>query len=122
MTAIIEQIPEGIETSFLKEIESGDLPAIRKIGVVVRIPVLVRKIHDPETGRNTYHYYEVDVPYTGQDITDYGKCLIASYAAIRKVFYGPWEVQNEQIYKGSFEAHQEAVRQTFPKAAAANAN
>lgn len=34
---------------------------------------------------------------------------------MRKYFYGPWNVQNEQQLKGTFAAHQYAVKIAFPK-------
>ena len=101
----------GIQTDFLKETESGTAPEIRREGKNIIIPVLIRKDGD------VYRYFEVPVKYTGQDITDYDKCCIQSYAELRKFFYGPAEVQMEQQLKGTFAEHQYAVRLAFPKKA-----
>jgi len=109
MTTIIDKIPEGLQTNFLRETESGELPAIRREGGVLRIPALVRRTEDG------YVYFDVPVPFTGQDISDYAKCLRQSYAALRRFFYGDWAKQLEQQLHGTFARHQYAVKTAFPK-------
>ena len=110
-TTIIDTIPDGIAAGFLRETESSTLPAIRREGDVVIFPALVR------FDGTTYHYFEVPCTFTGQDIEDYTKFALQSYAEIRRFFYGPVTAQLEQQLKGTFAQHQYAVRLAFPKAA-----
>lgn len=100
---------QGIQTDFLIETESTIEPVIRREGKNIIVPALVR-----QDGEN-YRYFEVPVPFTGQDIADYDKCCIQSYAELRQFFYGPVTVQLEQQLKGTFVEHQYAVRLAFPK-------
>ncbi|MBQ9501779.1 MAG: hypothetical protein IJU70_06460 [Lentisphaeria bacterium] len=108
------EIPAGLDTSFLRETRSMTEPAIRREGNLIVIPVFVRATTAGDA--TEYRYFEVPAKYTGQDLTDYGKCLLQSYAAIRHFFYGDWAVQNEMILKGTFARHQFAVKAAFPKA------
>lgn len=111
MNGVIDKIPDGLQTDFLRETESNTMPAIRREGRNIIIPALIRREGD------VYRYFEVPVPFTGQDISDYDKCLIQSYAELRRFFYGPAAVQMEQQLKGTFAAHQYAVKMAFPKKA-----
>lgn len=113
----LNEIPAGLDVSFLRETVSGTEPAIRREGALFYIPVFVRaEEHGGEEEIATeYRYFDVPVEYTGQDVSDYAKCLLQSYAALRKFFYGDWTVQNEMILKGTFARHQFAVKQAFPK-------
>ncbi len=114
-------IPQNMQTDFLKEVESDILPAIRQEYGKIICPVFVREFtRQIENGENSetatgYKYFEVPVDYTGQNISDYESFTMQSYAALRKYFFGPIEVQNEQILKGTFAAHQYAVKKAFPK-------
>ena len=101
----------GIQTDFLRSTESVTEPVIRREGKNIIIPALIRQEGE------VYRYYEVPVRYTGQDISDYQKCCVQSYADLRKYFYGPATVQLEQQLKGTFAEHQYAVRMAFPKKA-----
>ena len=111
MVIVIDSIPAGLQTDFLRETESAVLPVIRREGRNLIFPALIREIE------GVYRYFEVPVPFTGQDVTDYEKCMYQSYAALRKFFYGSWAVQNEQMLKGTFAKHQYAVKTAFPKRA-----
>ena len=107
--AIIENIPANLDTSFLKETESTIEPVVRREGARVIFPALIRKEGD------TYRYFDIPCAYTGQDMSDYEKCKMQSYADLRRAFYGPVTVQLEQQLKGTFAKHQYAVRLAFPK-------
>lgn len=111
-------IPANMQTDFLRETEADDMPEIRREGDTVIFPAFIREysrqIEDGTTATG-YRYFEVPVPFSGQNLTDYAAFALQSYAAIRKFFFGPPEVQNEQILKGTFTAHQYAVKQAFPK-------
>ena len=111
-------IPANMQTDFLRETEADDMPEIRREGDTVIFPAFIREysrqIEDGTTATG-YRYFEVPVPFSGQNLTDYAAFALQSYAAIRKFFFGPPEIQNEQILKGTFTAHQYAVKQAFPK-------
>ena len=116
---IINNIPDGLQTDFLRETESAELPVIRREGSNLIFPALVREeTRQMAEGEITiFRFFEVPVPFTGQNASDYEKCMYQSYAALRKHFYGDWAVQNEQILKGTFAKHQYAVKTAFPKRA-----
>lgn len=109
MTNIINNIPAGIVTRFLTETETADLPGIWREGTTLFIPTLVRQTE------NGYRCFIVPVPYTGQDYSDYDKCVMQSYAAIRKFFYGDAAAQSEMRDDHLWEGHRQAVRTAFPK-------
>ena len=111
MTHIIESIPAGMQVDFLVETVSNTLPVIRREGKRVIFPAFVR------IDGEKYRYFEVPVPFAGQELSDYDKFAIQSYADIRRFFYGPAAVQLEQQLKGTFAQHQYAVRLAFPKKA-----
>ncbi len=117
MTTIISNIPADLETSFLKESESSMEPVIRREGSTLFFPALVRS--ETRTIGNVevtvYRYFDIPCAYTGQDIADYDKCKLQSYADLRRAFYGPVTVQLEQQLKGTFAKHQYAVKAAFPK-------
>ncbi len=114
---IIDNLPQGFQTDFLREAEGEELPAIRKEGGNLFFPALVRRETRQAGGveKTIFRFFDVPVRFTGQDVADYEKCKIQSYADLRKFFYGPWAVQNEQILKGTFAKHQYAVKTAFPK-------
>lgn len=116
-TTIINNLPEGFQTDFLRETESDDLPVIRREGGNLFFPALVRQETRQVDGaeKTIFRFFDVPVRFTGQDVADYEKCKIQSYADLRKFFYGGWAVQNEQILKGTFAKHQYAVKTAFPK-------
>lgn len=117
MIILIDHIPANLETSFLKETQSTVEPVIRREGNALIFPALVRRETRTVDGleETIYRYFDIPCSYTGQDLTDYGKCKMQSYADLRKAFYGPVTVQLEQQLKGTFTKHQYAVRQAFPK-------
>lgn len=117
---MLTNIPANLKTDFLTESRSDTLPGIRREGAIVVYPAFIREetITDEDGSTRTgYRYFNVEVPYTGQNLTDEAAFVYASYATIRKHFYGDFSVQNEQMLKGTFAAHQYAVRQAFPKSA-----
>lgn len=113
----LTNIPANLKTDFLRESESAVLPEIRTENGKIIIPVFIRQETRTEGEQQftVYRYFDVSVPNVGQNISDYNLCVRQSYAALRRHFYGDWAVQNEQILKGEFAAHQYAVRQAFPK-------
>lgn len=116
----LTEIPKNLQTDFLPESHCDVMPKIRREGANVVYPAFIREetITDAENETRTgYRCFLVDVPFTGQNLTDESEFVHASYAAIRKYFYGDFSVQNEQMLKGTFAAHQYAVRVAFPKSA-----
>ena len=113
MTTIINSIPAGIVTRFLREMETADVPVIWRESTMIFIPVFVRK--ETTDGVDKYRFFNVPVAYTGQDIDDYEKCVRQSWASIRKFFYGAADIQNEMRDDSTWEAHRQAVRSAFPK-------
>lgn len=113
----LTNIPKGLQTDFLQETESESLPTIQRDGDKVFFPAFVRKetVEQDDATKTVYKYFTVALTYTGQDLKDYDACMIQSYAELRQYFYGPVTVQMEQQLKGTFGAHQYAVRQAFPK-------
>ena len=113
----MSEIPHGIQTGHLREVQSNVEPVIRREGDVVVIPIFVREVEivEDEDIRVGYVYFEAPVAYNGQNLEDYDTCCRQSYAGIREYLYGDWKVQNEQILKSTFTAHQYAVREAFPK-------
>ena len=113
----MSNIPKGLQTYFLKETESEERPVIRREGANIVIPILIREETKPgESGEKTiFRFFEVETAYTGQDISDYDKCCIQSYAAIRKYLYGEPAAQSEMRDDKCWEAHRLAVKSAFPK-------
>lgn len=110
-------IPANLKTDFLRESESAVMPEIRVENGNVIIPCFIRQETRTEGDKQytVYRYFDVTCPKIGQDVSNYSVCVRQSYAALRQYFYGDWTVQNEQMLKGEFTAHQYAVRQAFPK-------
>jgi hypothetical protein len=110
-------IPKGLQTYFLKETESEDYPVIRKEGNTITIPIFIRETtKTDESGEKTiFRFFEVETEHKGQSLTDYNKCCLQSYAAIRKHLYGDAAVQGEMRDDKIWEAHRLAVRAAFPK-------
>ncbi len=116
----LTEIPKNLQTDFLTETHCDVMPEIRREGANVIYPAFVREetiTGEDDSTRTGYRFFRVEVPYTGQNLTDEAAFVYASYAAIRKHFYGDFSVQNEQMLKGTFAAHQYAVRVAFPKSA-----
>ena len=113
----LTQIPANLQTDFLVEVESDIMPEIRRSGNTLQFPVFIRAVsqNDEHGDRTVYRYFEVAMPFTGQPLNDYTECKYRCYAALRRYFYGDYAVQNEQILKGTFAAHQYAVKLAFPR-------
>ena len=111
------EIPKGLQTYFLKETESEDYPVIRKEGNTIIIPIFIRETtKTDEAGEKTlFRFFEVETEHKGQSLTDYNKCCLQSYAAIRKSLYGDASAQGEMRDDKIWEAHRLAVRAAFPK-------
>ena len=113
----LTNIPVGLQTDFLQESQSDFIPVITRDGATVFFPAFIRlvTVEQDDTTKQVFKYFQVELPFTGQDLKDYDKFMYQSYAELRKFFYGPTEVQLEQQLKGTFGAHQYAVRRAFPK-------
>lgn len=113
----MSNIPKGLQTYFLNETESEERPIIRREGANIIIPILIREeTKTDESGdRTIFKFFNVETAYTGQDIENYEKCCIQSYAAIRSFLYGSPAVQSEMRDDDIWEAHRLAVRAAFPK-------
>lgn len=122
MIETIETLPAGFHPEFFRETESFTAPEIRREGMTVYFPAFVRATtnENDEYGITvTYRYFDVPVPFTGQDLTNEDEFAFVNYAAIRKFFYGTQEMQAELRDDFVWEAHRQAVRSAFPKAAGA---
>ena len=114
---IITDLPAGFHPEFFRETESNVAPTLRREGMTVYYPAFVRQ--EAREWGTVYRYFEVPVPFSGQDLEDAEAFALASYAAIRKFFYGTQEMQAELRDDFVWEAHRQAVRSAFPKAAGA---
>ena len=114
---IITELPAGFHPEFFRESESDAMPVLRREGMTVYYPAFVRR--EERWGGTIYRYFEVPVPFSGQNLADAEAFALASYAAIRKFFYGTQEMQAELRDDFVWEAHRQAVRSAFPKAAGA---
>lgn len=115
--SIITELPAGFHPEFFRESESDAMPVLRREGMTVYYPAFVRQ--EERGGGTIYRYFEVPVPFAGQNLENADAFALASYAAIRKFFYGSQEMQAELRDDFVWEAHRQAVRSAFPKAAGA---
>ena len=106
-------IPAGMQTKFFKETQSSAPPDIVREGTTLYIPVFVRQ--EEADGAPLYRYFRVPVRYVGQDLNDYEKCVLQSYAEIRKFFYGDAAAQGEMRDDHQWEQHRQVIRSSFPK-------
>lgn len=115
---MLKPIPANLQTDFLTETRSDALPTITRDGDTVLYPAFIRAEESTDEGGNVhteYRFFIVPVPYTGQNIDDEEEFALASYAALRKYFYGSQEAQAEMKDDKTWEAHRQAVRSAFPK-------
>lgn len=114
---MLNTIPPGLQTYFLNETESNELPVIRQEGKSLFIPIFIREItRTDESGERTaYRFFVVETEYKGQDIADYDKCIRQSYAAIREYLYGSPAVQEDLKYHHKYTAHVLAVKNAIRK-------
>lgn len=115
---MLKPIPANLKTDFLTETRSDALPTITRDGENVLYPAFIRPEQTTDEGGNVHtehRYFVVVIPYTGQNIDDEEEFALASYAALRKHFYGPQEAQAEMKDDKTWEAHRQAVRSAFPK-------
>ena len=115
--SIITALPKGFNPSFFNESVSNTEPSLRKEGLTVYVPAFIRQ--ETRDGQTLYRYFDVPVPYSGQPLDSLDNFAIASYANIRKFFYGSQEMQAELRDDFIWEPHRQAVRSAFPKAAGA---
>ena len=106
-----------MKTDFLVETQSDALPTLQRDGANIIYPAFIREetIIDEGGERKNYRYFIVVIPFTGQPLDDDAAFEIATYAELRKHFYGPQEFQAELKDDKIWEAHRQAVRSAFPK-------
>lgn len=114
---MLKNIPANMKTDFLVETQSDALPTLQRDGANIIYPAFIREetIIDEGGERKNYRYFIVVIPFTGQPLDDDAAFEIATYAELRKHFYGPQEFQAELKDDKIWEAHRQAVRSAFPK-------
>lgn len=106
---------DQINLTAFSETHSDAVPVIRREQNTVYYPAFVRI--ETKGDRTVYRYYEVPIPYSGQELDDYEAFSLQNYAAIRRYFYGSPEVQSEMRDDNTWEAHRQGIRSAFPKRA-----
>ena len=107
-------LPAAFQARYFKESQSAEQPTIvRDENNVLQIPVFVRA--EEIDGETVYKFYNVPVRFTGQDYSNYEKCVLQSYGEIRKFFYGTPDQQSEMRDDATWEGHRQAIRSSFPK-------
>ena len=107
-------LPAAFQARYFKESQSAEQPTIvRDENNVLQIPVFVRA--EEIDGETVYKFYNVPVRFTGQDYSNYEKCVLQSYGEIRKFFYGTPDQQSEMRDDATWEGHRQAIRSAFPK-------
>lgn len=107
-------VPVGFQTRYFHTTSSSDYPVIVREGNLLTIPCFISEEPREDGGAN-YTFYAATVPFRGQDVSDYDKCVLKSWSDLRAFFYGPVEAQNEMRDDHKWEAHRQAVRTWFPK-------
>ena len=107
-------LPAAFQARYFTESQSAEQPTIvRDENNVLQIPVFVRA--EEIDGETVYKFYNVPVRFTGQDYSNYEKCVLQSYGEIRKFFYGTPDQQSEMRDDATWEGHRQAIRSAFPK-------
>lgn len=110
----VDSIPQGIQTDFLRKTFGDVMPDVVVSKGVIYYPAFVMRTDEG------YEYFDVPIPFRGQDLSNDVRFRRQCYAELRKYFYGPMIAQMEQQFKGTFSIHQRAVRLAFPSANGAN--
>jgi len=89
-------------------------PTISREGNVVTIPAFIEE-EQREDGGTSFSFVPAKVPFRGQDISDYDKCVLQSWSDLRRFFYGSTEMQNEMKDDHAWEEYRQEIRSEFPK-------
>ena len=110
------QFPKGFcSCQFQSQIKfSADYPVIeREIirggDLILLIPTFITSVD------GGYCFIPVPIKYVGQDVDNYEKCVLQSYAALRKYFYGSDAFQRDLEYDDLLNQHITVVKTAFPK-------
>jgi len=115
MNITLSQIPVGMQTKFFVEETMPECPQIvRWQDNSLTVPCFVREDVNEE-GNTVYKFFTAKIEFGGQDIENYDRCLIQSYAQLRHFFYGTQEQQAEMKDDHQWEGHRQAIRTAFPK-------
>lgn len=106
-------IPVGFQTRYFRELEGDVPPAIEKRGTTLFIPCFIRQ--EEREGAVLYKWFTAEVPFRGQDVSDYDRCILQAAREIRAFFYATPAAQGEMRDDSTWEAHRQAVRSSFPK-------
>lgn len=99
---------------YFKFDDAADAPAISREGNVLTIPVFIEE-EQREDGGTSFSFVPAKVPFRGQDISDYEKCVLQSWSDLRRFFYGSTEMQNEMKDDHAWEEYRQEIRSEFPK-------
>ena len=108
-------IPVGFQTRYFRELEGDVPPTIEKRGTTLFIPCFIRQ--EEREGVPLYKWFTAEVPFRGQDFSDYDRCILQAAREIRAFFYSTPAAQGEMRDDATWEAHRQAVRSSFPKVA-----
>lgn len=108
-----DTIPAGMQTKHLPETESDTMPEIVREGNTLFIPMFVREVQREEA--TSFRFFRVPVRYTGQDTSDFDKCVRQSYKEVREFFYGSAEAQADMEFDHTKTAHILAVKNAIRK-------
>ena len=108
-----DTIPAGMQTKHLPETESDTMPEIVREGNTLFIPMFVREVQREEA--TSFRFFRVPVRYTGQDTSDFDKCVRQSYKEVREFFYGSAEAQADMEFDHLKTAHILAVKNAVRK-------
>lgn len=106
-------IPVGFQTRYFRELEGDVPPTIEKRGTTLFIPCFIRQ--EEREGVPLYKWFTAEVPFRGQDFSDYDRCILQAACEIRAFFYATPAAQGEMRDDATWEAHRQAVRSSFPK-------
>lgn len=93
---------------------AAEQPTITREGNVVTIPAFIEE-EQREDGGVSFSFVPAKVPFRGQDLTDYDKCVLQSWSDLRRFFYGTTEMQNELKDDHAWEEYRQTIRSEFPK-------
>ncbi len=93
---------------------AAEQPTITREGNLVTIPAFIEE-EQREDGGASFSFVPAKVPFRGQDLSDYDKCVLQSWSDLRRFFYGSTEMQNELKDDHAWEEYRQTVRSEFPK-------
>ena len=89
-------------------------PTITREGNILTIPVFIEEEEREDVG-TSFSFVPAKVPFRGQDISNYDKCVLQSWSDLRRFFYGSTEMQNELKDDHAWEEYRQTIRSEFPK-------